>query len=63
LLIAIGFEVADHLIDYYANDVAVPQLSGPHLPELCDSLYGRVIARFDSLSCGKDYDFRSNLDE
>lgn len=56
-------EILSHLPVYYANGVAVPQLSGPRLPELCDALYARVIARFDSLPCGKDYDFRSNLDE
>lgn len=45
-----------HLPQYYAGGVAVPRLTGPLLPELCDALYERVTARFDKLPCGKHYD-------
>ena len=55
-------EILSHLPVYYAGGVAVPQLFGPLLPDACDALYERVIARFDNLPCGKDYDFRSNSD-
>lgn len=47
---------------YYAEGTAVPELSGPLLPELCDALYERVITRFDRLPCGKDFDVTSNSD-
>lgn len=56
-------EILSHLPVYYAGGVAVPQLTGPHLPELCDPLYERVIARFDRLPCGRAYDFRSSSDK
>jgi tRNA(adenine34) deaminase len=45
-------EMLSHLPVYYAGGVAVPQLVGPLLPELCDALYERVTARFDDLPCG-----------
>ena len=48
-------EMLAHLPAYYAGGVAVPRLIGPLLPELCDALYERVIARFDPLPCGKRY--------
>jgi tRNA(adenine34) deaminase len=45
-------EMLSHLPVYYAGGIAVPQLVGPLLPELCDALYERVTARFDDLPCG-----------
>jgi tRNA(adenine34) deaminase len=48
-------EILSHLPIYYTDGVAVPQLSGPHLPKVCDALYERVIARFDNLPCGKNF--------
>lgn len=45
-------EMLSHLPVYYAGGVAVPQLVGPLLPEVCDALYERVTARFDDLPCG-----------
>jgi tRNA(adenine34) deaminase len=41
-----------HLPPYYTDRSLVPVLTGPLLPELCDPLYERVRARFDSLPCG-----------
>jgi len=55
-------EILSRLPVYYADGTAVPQLSGPLLPELCDPLYARVIERFDRLPCGKDYDVRLSSD-
>jgi tRNA(Arg) A34 adenosine deaminase TadA len=43
-----------HLPAYYAGGAGVPQWVGPLLPELCDPLFRRVAARFDTLPCGKD---------
>jgi tRNA(adenine34) deaminase len=51
-------EMLSHLPVYYAGGVAVPHLSGPLLPELCDALYERVVARFDSLPCGKGHNLQ-----
>lgn len=45
-------EMLSHLPVYYASGDAVPQLLGPLMPELCDALYERVVARFDNLPCG-----------
>jgi tRNA(adenine34) deaminase len=46
-------EMLSHLPVYYAGGGAVPLIVGPLLPALCDALYERVVARFDSLPCGK----------
>jgi tRNA(adenine34) deaminase len=46
-------EMLSHLPVYYAGGGPVPQLVGPLLPDICDALYERVIARFDDLPCGK----------
>lgn len=43
-----------HLPAYYAGGAGVPAWVGPLLPELCDPLFRRVLARFDSLPCGKN---------
>jgi tRNA(Arg) A34 adenosine deaminase TadA len=45
--------VLPHLPHYYATG-GVPKWIGPLLPEVCDRLYHRVIARFDGLPCGRD---------
>ena len=42
-----------HLPDYYAGGAGVPLWVGPLLPELCDPLFRRVLARFDHLPCGQ----------
>jgi tRNA(adenine34) deaminase len=42
-----------HLPAYYAGGAGVPLWVGPLLPELCDPLFQRVLARFDQLPCGK----------
>lgn len=42
-----------HLPPYYADGAGVPQWVGPLLPEVCDPLFRRVLARFDELPCGK----------
>jgi tRNA(adenine34) deaminase len=42
-----------HLPAYYAGGAGVPQWVGPLLPDVCDPLFQRVLARFDSLPCGK----------
>ncbi len=42
-----------HLPAYYAGGAGVPAWVGPLLPEVCDPLYQRVLARFDLLPCGK----------
>jgi tRNA(adenine34) deaminase len=55
-------EILARLPVYYAEGVAVPQLSGPLLPDVCDALYQRVNARFDRLPCGKGHDVRSSSD-
>lgn len=55
-------EILSRLPVYYAEGVAVPQLSGPLMPDVCDPLYKRVIARFDRLPCGKDRDVTPNSD-
>ena len=39
---------------YYAGGAGVPQWLGPVMPDLCDPLFRRVLARFDRLPCGKD---------
>ena len=38
---------------YYAGGRGVPEWVGPSLPRVCDPLYARVVARFDSLPCGR----------
>ena len=43
-----------HLPDYYAGGAGVPLWLGPALPEVCDPLFRRVLARFDKLPCGKE---------
>lgn len=55
-----GGEMLQHLPDYYAGGAGVPLWVGPLLPEICDPLYERVKARFDSLPCGKGH-FRDSL--
>lgn len=42
-----------HLPPYYAENKGVPQWIGPALPEICDPLYQRAVARFDQLVCGR----------
>jgi tRNA(adenine34) deaminase len=42
-----------HLPEYYADIRLVPVWTGPVLPELCDPLYQRARASFDTLPCGK----------
>jgi tRNA(adenine34) deaminase len=42
-----------HLPLYYAGGAGVPQWVGPLLPDLCDPLFRRVLARFDLLPCGQ----------
>jgi tRNA(adenine34) deaminase len=41
------------LPDYYADGAGVPEWVGPLLPELCDPLFRRVLARFDELPVGR----------
>lgn len=41
-----------HLPPYYAENKGVPHWIGPALPEICDPLYQRALARFDQLVCG-----------
>jgi tRNA(adenine34) deaminase len=48
-----GSQMLAHLPDYYAGGAGVPVWVGPLLPEVCDPLYARVKARFDTLPCGK----------
>ena len=43
-----------HLPRYYAGGAGVPRWVGPAMPDACDPLFRRVLARFDSLPCGKD---------
>lgn len=43
-----------HLPAYYAGGAGVPLWLGPVLPELCDPLFRRVLARFDALPCGRE---------
>lgn len=43
-----------HLPAYYAGGAGVPLWLGPALPEVCDPLFRRVLARFDTLPCGKE---------
>jgi tRNA(adenine34) deaminase len=43
-----------HLPPYYDGGAGVPQWVGPLLPEICDPLFHRVNARFDSLPCGRE---------
>src|SRR5688572_10320585 len=43
-----------HLPPYYAGGAGVPRWVGPLLPEVCDPLFRRVLARFDGLPCGKE---------
>jgi len=43
-----------HLPAYYAGGAGVPQWVGPLLPDVCDPLFRRVLARFDLLPCGKE---------
>jgi tRNA(adenine34) deaminase len=50
--------VLPFLPGYYAGGSGVPEWIGPLLPDLCDPLYARVIARFDQLPCGNSHDFR-----
>jgi tRNA(adenine34) deaminase len=38
---------------YYEGGAGVPEWVGPVMPELCDPLFRRVLARFDALPCGK----------
>jgi tRNA(adenine34) deaminase len=42
-----------NLPEYYRDGAMIPQLVGPLLPELCDTLYERVNEGFDGLPCGK----------
>jgi len=42
-----------HLPPYYSGGAGVPRWVGPLLPEVCDPLFRRVLARFDLLPCGK----------
>ena len=42
-----------HLPAYYAGGAGVPLWLGPLLPDVCDPLFRRVLARFDGLPCGK----------
>jgi tRNA(adenine34) deaminase len=42
-----------NLPEYYKDGALIPTLVGPVLPEICDALYERVNAGFDSLPCGK----------
>lgn len=46
-------QILQHLPAYYSNGAGVPLWIGPLLPEICDPLYERVRARFDTLPCGK----------
>ena len=55
-----GGQMLSHLPDYYAGGAGVPLWVGPLLPEVCDQLYERVKASFDSLPCGKNH-FRDPL--
>lgn len=43
----------EHLPPYYAGGAGVPSWDGPLMPEVCDPLFRRVLARFDALPCGK----------
>ncbi|HEX8561021.1 MAG TPA: nucleoside deaminase [Pyrinomonadaceae bacterium] len=43
----------EHLPPYYAGGAGVPLWVGPLMPEVCDPLFRRVLARFDALPCGK----------
>jgi tRNA(adenine34) deaminase len=45
--------ILDHLPEYYAGRVGVPQWAGPVMAEECSELYDRVAGRFDQLPCGK----------
>lgn len=47
-------ELLSRLPSYYAGGAGVPLWNGPLLPELCETLYHRVVERFDSLPCGKN---------
>ncbi len=42
-----------HLPPYYAAGKGVPLWIGPVLPEICDPLYQRALARFDQFVCGR----------
>ncbi len=44
-----------NLPEQYKDGVMIPTLVGPVMPEICDALYARVVAGFDSLPCGKLY--------
>ncbi len=55
-----GGQMLSRLPAYYAGGDCTPQWVGPLLPELCDPLYERVNARFDSLPCGKNYQLDSS---
>lgn len=46
----------DHLPEYYADGVGVPQLIGPVMAEECDGLYHRITERFDRLPCGRSFE-------
>jgi tRNA(adenine34) deaminase len=41
------------LPDYYAGGAGVPEWVGPVMPELCDPLFRRALARFDELPVGR----------
>jgi tRNA(adenine34) deaminase len=43
-----------HLPAYYSGGAGVPRWVGPVLPDLCDPLFRRVLARFDRLPCGRE---------
>lgn len=46
-----GGVLLPHLPPYYAGGKGVPEWLGPVLPELCDPLYLRALARFQRLPC------------
>jgi tRNA(adenine34) deaminase len=48
-----GGPLLAHLPPYYDGGAGVPAWVGPLLPEVCDPLFQRVLARFDLLPCGK----------
>ena len=49
-----GGQLLKCLPEYYAGGAGVPLWVGPLMPDACDPLYRRALARFDSLPCGKN---------
>ena len=47
-------EMLARLPAYYENGAGAPEWIGPVMPELCDPLFRRCLARFDALPCGKN---------